>query len=118
MTVRWNGEAAKAAAREGGIAGLHKWADDLLAASQPLVPVAAKGGGFLRDSGRAQVDEFALRAAVSYDSPPGTHLAIWVHEVMIYQHPVGQPKFLEMPLVASQMSGPHALADAIRARLI
>jgi hypothetical protein len=120
VKANWRGEEAKARAREGGVAGLKKWADDLLAASQPLVPVApTMNGGFLRDSGRAQVDEGdALLAAVSYDGPADKPaLPIWVHENMAFQHDVGQAKFLEGPLNGSKTTGPAVVGAAIKSRL-
>ena len=120
LVIRWNDAAARAAVRSGGAAGLQTWADDLLAASQPLVPVSPNtGGGYLRDSGTASVDEGAQQAAVSYSGPSDKpNMPIWVHEIMNVNHETGQAKFLEMPLNASQFTGPHALADAIKAQLV
>ena len=120
FVVKWDDAAAKAAVRSGGAAGLQMWADELLAASHPLVPVSPNtGGGYLRDSGTATVDESAQQAAVSYSGPPDKpNMPIWVHELMAVQHETGQAKFLEMPLNASRFTGPHALADAIKAGLV
>jgi hypothetical protein len=106
-TFKWHGPKAKAAARRGAVRGLKLTADHVLEGAGRLVPVAPIGGGFLRDSGKASVDESALRAAVSYDSPPGKSdgrnmgagsLAIWVHEDMTARHGVGQAKYLEAPV--------------------
>ena len=114
---RWHGAAARMAVARGGAAGLKKWADDVLEATTPHVPVAPVRGGFLRDSGAVAVDGEALVAAVSYDSPPGTHLAIWVHEEMTDQHTVGEAKFLENTLNGSQATGLDAIASEIRREL-
>jgi len=112
--MTWHGRKVEAAVKEAAARGLKQWADDVLKASQPEVPVAAVGGGFTRDSGKVEVDAGALQAAVSYDSPPGTHLAIWVHENMRNQHLVGKSKFLEDPLNASKASGPKTVAAEIK----
>lgn len=102
---------------KGGAAGLKRWADDVLAATTPHVPVAPVHGGFLRDSGTAEVDAEELLAAVSYDSPPGTHDAIWVHENLRHKHTVGEAKFLENTLNGSRTTGPEAVAAEIREKL-
>lgn len=119
MSIKWDDSKARAAAKSGGAAGLQKWADELLAASQPEVPVSPlAGGGFLRDSGKAEVDAGALQAAVSYDGPGDKPaLPIWVHENMAVQHSTGKAKFLEDPLNGSTTSGPAAVASEIRSRL-
>lgn len=116
-TLKWYGGKAKVRARIGAARGLKQWADDVLKDSQPQVPVAPVGGGFLRDSGKSEVDAAALRAVVSYDSPPGTHLAIWVHENMTAQHTVGNAKFLENPLNESKHSGPETVRREIKQAL-
>ena len=74
--------------------------------------------GYLKATGKVDVDEGALRAAVSYDrSPRVEHLAIWVHERMDQAHPHGKAKFLEDPLNQSKKSGPEKVALAIRKEL-
>ena len=115
----WYGDEAKARAREGGARGIAKWALELLAASQPLVPVSPRtGGGMLRDSGRTQVDAAEMIAAVSYDGPGDKpSLPIWVHENLSMQHDTGQAKFLEEPLNASRPTGPATVAEEIHANL-
>lgn len=119
MVIKWDDSKARAAAKAGGAAGLKKWADDLLAASQPEVPVSPNtGGGLLRDSGKAEVDAAGGRAAVSYAGPGDKpNLPIWVHENMAAQHSTGKAKFLEDPLSGSRVSGPAAVAAEIRGRL-
>ena len=119
MIIKWDDSKARAAVKEGGAAGLKKWTDNLLAASQPEVPVSPNtGGGLLRDSGKAQVDAGALRAAVSYAGPADKPaLPIWVHERMDVQHSTGKAKFLEGPLLASASRGLEATAHEIKSRL-
>jgi len=119
MTIKWDDSAARAAVKSGGAAGLKKWADDVLAASQPEVPVSPNtGGGFLKRSGKAEVDAGAMRAAVSYAGPSDKPaLPIWVHENMAVQHSTGKAKFLEGPLLASASRGLEATAHEIKARL-
>jgi hypothetical protein len=119
VTMIWRGDEAKEAIRRGAARGLRQWAEeDIFEPSQELVPVAPVGGGFLKDTGKVDVDEENLRAAVSYHTPPGEHLAIWVHENLTAQHQTGKTaKFLENPLNASRVSGPEKVAAAIREEL-
>jgi hypothetical protein len=113
--MRWYGEKVKAAASRGAVRGLESWAGEVLEGSQRRVPVAPIRGGFLHDSAKAQVDENALRAAVSYDSPPlppdgrrvGASLSVYVHENMRARHASGKSaKFLELALNETRRSGP------------
>lgn len=119
MTVKWYGEKAKAKARTGAAGGLKKWADDLLSESQTLVPVSPNtGGGFLRDSGKAQIDVGAMQAAVSYDGPSDKPaLPIWVHENLTMHHRTGRSKFLETPLFSGRPKGMNLLVSEIRRAL-
>jgi hypothetical protein len=120
VSVKWYGDKAKAAARRGAVKGLTEWADEVYEGSQEQVPVAVgrPDAGYLKATGKVDVDEGALRAAVSYDrSPRVEHLAIWVHERMDQAHPHGKAKFLEDPLNQSKTSGPEKVARAIRKEL-
>lgn len=121
--ILWHGDRAKAAVHEGAVKGLTKWAEDVLEVSQPEVPVAAEGGGFLRDSGKVEVDDDALVATISYSSPPtrsdgrrapSASVAVIVHENMRAHHTTGNAKFLENPANASKKSGPQTVRDAIK----
>lgn len=116
--IIWRGTEAGLKAHLGANKGLKDWADLLLQEALPEVPIAAVQGGFLHDSGKAEVDGPALKAAVSFASPPGKHLAIWVHENMTFQHSVGKSKFLEDPLNATKDQGLAKLAAAIREALL
>ena len=125
--LTWRGDRAKAAAHRGAVRGLKQWGGDVLDASQELAPVAAVGGGYLRDHAKVEVDEQALRAAVSYQSPPPKHgdhrpgnltAAVYVHEDMTAHHGSGkQAKYLEQPLNASKKSGPATVAREVRKAL-
>jgi hypothetical protein len=109
VKVKWYGAKAKAAARRGAVNGLREWADDVLTASQAEVPISPySGGGFLKSTGNAEVDEGALRAAVSYDM--GGNRAVFVHERTELQHTTGKAKFLEDAI--RSMSG--QVVDIIR----
>lgn len=123
----WHTERADAVVRRSAMRGLEHWADDVLAAAEPLVPVApdgTRGAGFLRDSGKVSIsDEGELAAAVSYDSPPkhadgrassSGSLAIWVHENLKAKHATGQAKFLEKALQVRAPAGLARLAAALR----
>jgi len=105
MVMKWHGDVAKRRAKQGAADGLSRAAEYLLEKSQPLVPVAPVGGGYLRDAGVASVDKGALRAAVSYITGPtvadgrmgGGNLAVVVHEDMGAHHLTGHSKYLEQP---------------------
>ena len=113
--VKWYGEKAKLAVRRGAARGLREWAELVFKEADAIVPVAPVKGGFLRDSGKVEVDEGALRAAISYDTPPGMHLAIWVHEIMGRRHSSGkEAKFLEKPLNASKTKGQILVSREIK----
>ena len=89
--------AVKARMHAAAAAALKDAADELLRVATPDVPVAPVGGGFLRDSGKAEVDEAGLCAQVSYGGPPGKSLLpVWVHEDTTAKHTTGHAKWLEM----------------------
>lgn len=113
MKLVWHGAKAKADAKAGALRALEKGANSVLDESQRLVPVSPWArGGYLKSTGKADVDEGALRAAVSYDSPGGDHLAIYAHERMDVSHETGQAKFLEQALNSNR---DEILADMARA---
>jgi hypothetical protein len=106
-------------AREGAIDGLKEASDHLLALSQTLVPVSPwSQGGFLKETGKAEVDEAELQAAVSYSgSTELPSLPVWVHERMGLQHETGQSKFLETPMNASKDEIAKIIAQHIKSKL-
>jgi len=94
----------KARMHEAGAAALKEAADELLQIATPDVPVAPVGGGFLRDSGKVEVDEAGPSAQVGYTTGPGSSdgrarvpssIAVMVHEDTTAKHSTGHAKFLE-----------------------
>jgi len=99
IVVRADYTAAVKAKMGAAIAGsLAEAANELLRVATPDVPVSPNtGGGFLRDSGKAEVDASGLRAQVSYVGPPDKQrLPVWVHEDTTAKHSTGHAKWLEM----------------------
>lgn len=90
--------AVKARMHAAAAAALKDAADELLSVATPDVPVSPNtGGGFLRDSGKAEVDEAKLYAQVSYVGPSDKpSLPVWVHEDTTASHSTGRAKWLEM----------------------
>ena len=87
----------KAKMHEAAAAALKEAADELLSVASESVPVAPVGGGFLRDSGNAEVDAAGLSAQVSYGGPSDKpSLPVWVHEDTTAKHGTGHAKWLEM----------------------
>ena len=91
----WRGEMAKKAIRAAAVVGLGQWAELVLEKSRALVPLDE---ATLERSGTPSVDEHAMAAAVSYDTP----YAVIQHENMDFHHPGGrQAKYLERPWAES-----------------
>ncbi|HEY1176985.1 MAG TPA: hypothetical protein VGF17_12575 [Phytomonospora sp.] len=90
--IQWSGDRALLAIREGAIRGVRLGAEHLLEVSRRRVPIEE---GTLERSGVATVDEDAITAAVSYDTP----YAVRQHEELTYRHDGGRSaKYLERPL--------------------
>ncbi|MEU3097213.1 hypothetical protein ABZ690_21125 [Streptomyces sp. NPDC006967] len=90
--VRWNGQAADRATRQGAVRGLRIGLEHLLQVSRDRVPIEE---GTLERSGTVTVDEANLEGAVSFD----TLYAVRQHEDMDLQHDAGRTaKYLEGPL--------------------
>lgn len=107
MTVKWYGDKAKGAAKAGAARGLRLGALHLEEESKRIVPFEE---GTLARQTIVSVDESALRAAVSYDTP----YAVRQHEELTYQHDAGrQAKYLETP---ANDGGVKAKVDALIAR--
>jgi len=102
--------AVKAKMHAAAAAALKEAADELLQVASETVPVAPVGGGFLRDSGKVEVDEAGPSAQVGYTTGPargdgrarGGSLAVIVHEDTTtraggpLQHSPGRAKWLEL----------------------
>lgn len=83
VRMSWNGDEVLDCVQRGTIRGLRNGADHLLTESNRDVPLRE---GILQDSGRAEVDETALTASVSYDTP----YAEVQHEREDFNHPNGR----------------------------
>lgn len=89
--LRWHGDQATAAIRRGAARGLLAAAEHLLGESRKVVPIEE---ATLERSGHAEVDDSALVARVSYDTP----YAVRQHEDLTLGHDPGrQAKYLEEP---------------------
>lgn len=113
MTARvtWNGPLVKGAARRGAARGLGRAAEFVLARSREVVPIEE---GTLSRSGTTSVDEAAMVAAVSYDTP----YAVRQHEDLTLRHDRGRTgKYLERPLTGTRSTQQQIIAAEIRQEL-
>ncbi|MFF2522430.1 hypothetical protein [Streptomyces liangshanensis] len=106
-TIRFNGDLAARELRAAAARGLLLGAEYVLGESQAVVPLDEAA---LSRSGTASVDEAALIAAVSYDTP----YAIRQHEELDFRHAPGRTaKYLEGPLNSSA----NQVRDIVAAQL-
>jgi hypothetical protein len=95
-------------------AELYRQAEDVMGDSkQNYVPVDT---GTLKSSGYVELPERdgdQLRVEMGYGGAAAPY-AIYVHERLDVRHPVGQAKFLELPLLAAVETIFTAIADAVR----
>ncbi|MFK0108517.1 hypothetical protein [Streptomyces sp. NPDC091217] len=115
MTARarltWNGAAALRGTRAGAVRGLRLAAEHVLERARARVPIEE---GTLERSGVASVDEEALTAAVSFDTP----YAIRQHENLNYRHDSGRSaKYLEGPLTEQADTVAAIIAAQVRRSL-
>jgi len=90
--VKWHGAKVTAAERIGAARGLFLWASHVEEEAKRIVPFDK---GTLARSSVASVDESALKAAVSFDTP----YAVVQHEDLTLHHAMGRmAKYLERPL--------------------
>jgi len=115
--------AVKAKMHEAGGAALKEAADELLSVASETVPVAPVGGGLLRDSGKAEVDEAGLCAQVGYTTGPsgrpgGGSIAVVVHEdTTASHHGGGHAKWLEMAAKETAKRLGIAIGVSIKGRM-
>ncbi|MFF3353382.1 hypothetical protein ACFYWN_12155 [Streptomyces sp. NPDC002917] len=110
-SVRWNGDIALDAMREGSVQGVRLAAEHVLTESRRRVPIEE---ATLERSGVASVDEGALTAAVSYDTP----YAVRQHEELTYRHDSGRSaKFLERVLIEEADTATAIIAAQVRRAL-
>jgi hypothetical protein len=89
FTLKWNGSEATRRVHRSGAQGLKQAAEFVLDQSNQRAPIQ---DGTLINSGATDVDEAAMEAVVTYDTP----YAIKQHEDLSLRHPNGrQAKFLE-----------------------
>lgn len=109
--VSWNGDAVRAAVRQGAQDGLRIAAEHLLGASRAIVPIDT---GELSRSGRAEVDSARLEATVSYNTP----YAVYQHERLDLHHKAGRKaKYLETPLRTQEQVLLQIISTAVQRRL-
>ncbi len=97
--------------RGGARAGLRAAVEHLLAEAMTLVP---NEEGTLSRSGRATVDDAALRGAVSFD----TIYSVRQHEELSWRHSDGRSaKYLEIPLTREAGTVSDLIAAEIRRAL-
>lgn len=105
------GEQAEAGARK----GLRKAAKHVLQVSNTRVPNET---GDLERSGRAEVDDANLRAAIGYGEGPSEPYAVVQHEALEFKHSNGrQAKFLESALTGEAGTCRDLIATAVRRAL-
>ncbi|MEW2351436.1 hypothetical protein AB0904_27685 [Streptomyces sp. NPDC006684] len=109
--LRFNGRAVEGEIRAAAARGLLLAAEHVLTESRAVVPIDEAA---LSRSGTASVDEGALTAAVSYDTP----YAVRQHEELTYRHAPGRTaKYLERPLNAARGEVAALIAAQIRRAL-
>ena len=109
--IRWNGEAALEAIRQGALRGVRLGAEHVLEVSRRRVPIEE---ATLERSGVVSVDEGNLTAAVSYDTP----YAVRQHEELNYRHDAGRTaKYLEGPLQEENGTVTAIIAAQVRRAL-
>ncbi|KAB7834063.1 hypothetical protein [Streptomyces mobaraensis] len=109
--LTWNGDAVLHSTREGAVRGLRLAAEHVLERSRARVPIEE---GTLERSGVASVDEAALTAGVSFDTP----YARRVHEDLTARHDAGRTaKYLEGPTVEEAATVAEIIAAQVRRSL-
>lgn len=114
MTLRWYGDKAKAAIRQGAEEGIRAIGEAVFEASQLQVPEDTSG---LKESGELKVDEAALTAKIRYGQGLPDPRAVIAHEKLEIQHDVGSAKYLENPLNEQAGKAAQLLAGDIRKNL-
>jgi len=92
LHLKWYGPKVKDSERKGAARGLYFGAEHVGEESDRVIPLEE---GTLERSKAVSVDEGALQAAVSYDTP----YAVIQHEDLTFHHDAGrQAKYLETPI--------------------
>jgi len=111
VRLQWDGGRVHDSVRGAAARGLRKGAEHLLTEANRTVPIRE---GTLMRSGVADVDEKALEATVSYDTP----YAVRQHEETTYRHSPGRrAKWLELTLDEQRRQIQKLIEDEIRRAL-
>lgn len=111
VEFNWRGRRVAERSRAGGIEGLKLASEHLLQTANETVPIEE---GTLMRSGIAQVDDAALKAAVSYD----TVYAVYQHERLENRHAPGRrAKWLELAFYEESDTMAALVSAAIRRAL-
>ena len=111
VRLRWDGDKVKENVRKAAAKALRDGAEHLLTEANRTVPIRE---GTLMRSGVADVDEKALEATVSYDTP----YAVRQHEETTYRHAPGRrAKWLELTLAEQRRQIQKLIEDEIRRAL-
>ncbi|MEV6073960.1 hypothetical protein AB0L80_02415 [Streptomyces sp. NPDC052069] len=109
--LNWSGAAALRGTRAGAARGLRLAAEHVLTEARKRVPIEE---ATLERSGVASVDETALTAGVSFDTP----YAVRQHEDMTLRHDAGRTaKYLERPLEEEAANVEAIIAAQVRRAL-
>ena len=111
VRLRWDGQKVSDNVRREAVRGLRDGAEHLLTEANKTVPIET---GELMRSGVPDVDDKALEATVSYDTP----YAVRQHEETTYRHDPGRrAKWLELTLDEERARIQRYIEDKIRATL-
>lgn len=113
-TMKWHGDRAKAAAREGGAEGVKEAAEIVFETSQRHVPEAT---GALKRSGKITRGEDGLAADITYGEGLPDNRAVIVHEKLEIHHPNGSAKYLENAMTESEHRAQGVIAESVRRKL-
>lgn len=92
---------------KGAVRGMRTTAQNILGESQKLVPVDT---GTLQESGNVKVNQNALTATISYNTP----YALKQHEDATLKHPKGgEAKYLERPFNEKKGELENNVGDAV-----
>jgi len=98
-------------------AEVYREGTNIIAASQPLVPVAT---GTLRGTAYVTIPDIQgnkVTVHIGYGGPSAPY-ALYVHENMMAHHPVGQAKYLEQPFNEALPGMPDRLKSGVVRRVI
>ena len=110
---KFNPEAAAAKIREAAAAGLYQFGEFVMTLSKEMCPVDT---GNLRATGHVQAPRFEqgdILVTLGYGGPAASY-AVAVHENLMAQHPVGQAKYLELPVIQNAPQLVVFVAAAVR----